>query len=163
VNRLKSGKVSKKHGRLVTAKKWLTTPFQKSIRFRSLFGYWFAIMAFAIFLRMAILAIYPPSGELEEQFLSNFCDPWTLAIVVLAPLTENMIFMIIPFILKGPKALAIGLGVWALFHYIDRDLPSLFQTLALCVFYFKAVSAKKYKESVFFHGIINWLAAVGCA
>jgi TRAP-type mannitol/chloroaromatic compound transport system permease large subunit len=143
-------------------RKWLAKPFPKKMKFLSLAKYWFVIFFVGIVLRATVLTVYPPSGQLEEQFLSDFCTPVTLLIAILAPLTENFIFMILPYMWKKEKGLAVGLALWVFLHYVDRDLPSLAQNLMLSVFYFKTVSAKKYKESVFFHGIINWLAGLTC-
>jgi hypothetical protein len=142
--------------------KWLSKPFPKKITFLGMAKYWALIFAVGIVLRITVLSIYPESGQLEEQFLADFCVPSTLIIVVLAPITENFVLMILPFLWKGRKGLAVGLALWTFFHYVDRDLPSFLQTLALAVFYYKAVSAKKYKESVVFHGVVNWIAALSC-
>jgi hypothetical protein len=142
--------------------KWLSKPFSKNIRFMTLAKYFVIIFIAGILLRNISLLLFPSSGELEQQFLKDFCTPTTLLIVVLAPLTENFLFMILPFMWKKKKGLAVGLAIWILFHYLDRDLPSLAQNLAMAVFFFKSVSAKKYKESIFFHGIINWFAALSC-
>jgi len=143
-------------------KKWLSKPFPKKISFFGLAKYWLLIYIVGIALRMFVLFLYPESGQLEEQFLTDFCTPEMLLIVVLAPLTENFLLMILPFIWKKKIGLVVGLAVWVLFHYLDRDLPSFVQTLALAVFYYKVVSAKKYKESIFFHGIVNWIAGLTC-
>jgi hypothetical protein len=158
---LKARKLRKRSS-LSRLKTWLSEPFPKKISFLGLGKYWLAIFIVGIALRMLIVTAVPSSGELEQQFLSDFCTPYTLLLVVLAPLTENLIFMILPFMWKKKKGLAIGLALWVFFHYVDRDLPSLLQNLALAVFYFKAVSAKKYKETVFFHGIVNWFATLSC-
>lgn len=141
---------------------WLSEPFPKKMSFLSLGKYWLAIFIVGVALRTLAVTVAPQTGNLEQQFLSDFCTPSTLLLVVLAPLTENLLFMILPFMWKKQKGLAVGLSLWVFFHYLDRDLPSFLQNLAIAVFYFKAVSAKKYKETVFFHGIINWIAMLYC-
>jgi len=142
--------------------KWLSKPFPKKISFLGLSKYWIAFFIVGIALRSLVLFVYPQSGQLEEQFLVDFCNPLTMLIVVLAPLTENFVLMILPFIWKGKKGLIVGLAIWTLLHYLDRDLPSFSQNLIIAIFYYKVVSAKKYKESIFFHGIINWIAGLTC-
>jgi len=143
-------------------KKWISKPFPKKLPFLSLAKYWFIFFIVGVGLRLLILFFYPPSGQAEEKLLTNFCTPFTLMFVVLAPITENLLFMILPFMWKRNKGLIAGLTIWVFLHYLERDLPSLLQNIAIAIFYFKIVSAKKYKETIFFHGIINWPAGLLC-
>ncbi|MFH1229082.1 MAG: hypothetical protein V1678_01495 [Candidatus Aenigmatarchaeota archaeon] len=142
--------------------RWLSKPFPKKMSFFNLTKYWIAFFIVAIAIRSLALFFFPQTGLLEEQFIADFCTFETLLIVVLAPLTENIIFMILPYKFFKGKGLAVGLALWALLHYLDRDLPSFSQNVIIAMFYYKLVSAKKYKESIFFHGIINWIAGLSC-
>ena len=141
---------------------WLTKPFNEQITFKRLFGYWLIFLISGIALKELLTPLYPIFIETENEIIVNFCQPITILETIIAPVGETLVFMILPYWWKQEGGLIVGLFIWAILHLISKDIPIFIYICIISVFYFKSVSAKKYREVILFHSIINYLGLLTC-
>lgn len=141
---------------------WLLEPFKEKITFLKLTGYWLIFLISGIVLKEILTPLSPAFVEAEKEIISNFCVLPNLIEVFLAPLVETAIFMILPYWWKKERGLIVGLSFWAILHLISKNIPIFIYICVISFFYFKAVSAKKYREVILFHGVINWVGLLTC-
>lgn len=137
-------------------------PFDEKIRFRKLFMYWILFFSIGFALKQLITPLSPAFIESEKQIVENFCIPIGLLEVIVAPILETLVFMIFPFKFFGKRGASICLVIWASLHLIGRNFPTFAYISVMSIFYYKAVSSKKFKEIILLHGIPNWLAILTC-
>lgn len=137
-------------------------PFPKNIKFRKLFLYWFLFFIFGVFVMILITPLSPSFIESSKEISDNSCNLINKILIILAPFTETLIFMIIPYKIWKKKGIIFGIIIWSILHFITGNFPIFLYISIIGYFYYKCFQINKIKEVIFFHFIPNFLVLFSC-
>jgi len=142
--------------------KTLFKPYPKKISNKLLILKWGKYFV-AGFLVLSILPLlYPPFISEEQILFADFCTPLNIITVVLFPFFEATVFMILPFIWKKKRGLEVGLIIWALLHFLSAGIPIFIYISLMAIFYYKAISIKRYKSVIGLIFMLNFISVLSC-
>jgi hypothetical protein len=122
----------------------------------------------------SVLIYFALSGYFEHyDFIYNYfkstadccvsiCEDSFIRIsVIISPILETILFMYLPFRFFHNKGLIAGIIIWCLLH-ISYGIFFMIYISIMGFFYYQLMKYNKWKQVIFFHGLINWTSALTC-
>lgn len=145
--------------------KWLLDPFKKNLKWKGLIKRWFYFFIVGI-IAMSTIQYFAKYDFSEADTLTSEtgkgCDKLAMALLVILPPIEELLFRILPHRYFGNRAAFIGSIIWAGLHLLGRNLAIVGFQIVMGIFYYKLVSSKRYKEAIIFHEVFNFIPLSSC-
>ena len=143
----------------------ILSPFDRKAGLGKLAKNWlmFAVSAVAVMTVVQMRANYDMAAA--DTLVSDTgvgCDRLAMALVLLLPPIEELVFRIGPHKLFGKRAAFVGSIVWAMLHLMGRNFAIAGFQLVMSMFYYKLVAGGRYKESIVFHEAFNLVPLLTC-
>ena len=144
---------------------WILKPFEKKIGWLGLAKRWL-LFIFLGFVAMGIVQAFGKYDFSEADTLTaeggQGCDMLAMALLLLLPPVEELLFRIAPHHFFGKDASFIGSLAWSFLHLFGRNFAIVAFQLVVGIFYFKLVASKRYKEVILFHEAFNLVPLITC-
>jgi len=143
----------------------ILSPFERKAGPGKIIKNWivFVVVAIAVMTVVQMRANYDMAAA--DTLVSETgvgCDRLAMALVLVLPPIEELVFRIGPRKLFGNRAAFVGSIVWAMLHLIGRNFAIAGFQLVMSMFYFKLVAGGRYKESIIFHEAFNLVPLLTC-
>jgi hypothetical protein len=136
--------------------------YPKKISFWGLAKYWIIFEVVGIAIMQVLYFAFPSLMSSVTVSAADFCTPFNILYVILFAVFEVIVFMILPFMWKQKRGLAVGLIIWAILHLLSADVPVFIYISIMSVFYYKAISVKKYKDVLILIFLLNTISMLSC-
>jgi len=158
-------KIKSKKIKLVKFVGWVLKPFDKNIRLGGLIKRWFLFLL-AGFVVMGAIQFFARYDFSEADTLTSEtgvgCDMLAMSLLLILPPIEETLFRILPYRYSGRKAAFVGSLVWAGLHLFGRNLAIVGFQAVMSIFYFKLVTAGRYRDAIISHEAFNILPLLTC-
>jgi membrane protease YdiL (CAAX protease family) len=143
----------------------LLKPFRKDISLGRILKNWLVFVVAGV-LVMSTVQMFAKYDMSEADTLTSEsgegCDLMPMLLLLVLPPIEELLFRILPHRYFGNGGALLGTLVWAMLHLLGRNLAIVAFQLVVGMFYYKMVTASKYKEVIVLHEAFNLLPLASC-